>query len=153
MKQAPTYLVIVNTNPFAILLQVKKNPLPSSPSVSNFSNVLFRFLLPLLPIVSTNFTHGNNQLNNTLAFSFIKPQLQNEPACVSDLIYIGAFMTSPPDILYERERRVFSQSNSLWYCDVINVIDFTVCRTSLIFSFTVLILFIAICFHNLLNHL
>lgn len=38
----------------------EKKPLPSSPSVSNFSNVLFRFLLPLLPIVSTDFTHGNN---------------------------------------------------------------------------------------------
>lgn len=129
-----------NHKSFCNFTTSEKKPIPSSRSVLNFSNVLFRFLLPLLPIVSTDFIHDNNKLNNTLAFSFIKPQLQNESACVCYLIYIGAFMTSPLEmkkpIFYtrERERRVFSQSNSLRYCDVINVIDFTVCRTSLTFS-------------------
>lgn len=61
-------------------------------------------------------------------------------------------MTSPLEmkkpIFYTRERErgvFFSQTNSLRCWDVINVIDFTVCRTSLIFSFTVLIFSTLIC--------
>lgn len=56
MKQAPTYLVIVNTNPFAILLQVKKKNL-------TFFAFCFEFFERFIPLFTSIVAHSKYQLH------------------------------------------------------------------------------------------
>lgn len=55
MKQAPTYLVIVNTNPFAILLQVNKN--------LTFFAFCFEFFERFIPLFTSIVAHSKYQLH------------------------------------------------------------------------------------------
>lgn len=56
MKQALTYLVIVSTNPFAILLQVKKKTL-------TFFAFCFEFFERFIPLFTSIVAHSKYQLH------------------------------------------------------------------------------------------
>lgn len=55
MKQASTYSVIVNINPFAILLQVKKN--------LTFFAFCFEFFERFIPLFTSIVAHSKYQLH------------------------------------------------------------------------------------------